>query len=246
MPQTAPQNKTVSSLYVVVAAIAAMRQIVEREPGLPGLAVLFSFPGYGKTTAASRLVNMFDAIHIEAKSFWTRKNVLEATLHNMGIKAENTIAKMFNQVCRELAESGRPLIVDEMDHLVEKGAVEIIRDIHDATQAPVMLVGEENLPTKLAKWERVHSRIMVWTAAPPANIDDAAELAAHYCPGIQIRPDLLALITEKAHGSVRRIIVNLDRARNEAVSRGISSIGLAEFGKSSLYTGEAPSPRRQP
>jgi DNA transposition AAA+ family ATPase len=208
--------------------------------------VLYGFSGYGKTTAASKLVNMFDAIHVEAKSFWTRKTVLEEILHGMGLKPEATISKMFLQVCRELSDTGKPLIIDEMDHLVDKGAVEIIRDIHDKTDAPILLIGEERLPSKLAKWERVHGRIMVWAAAPPANIDDARELAGHYAAGIEVRDDLLHLIVDKAHGSVRRICVNLDRAKGEAIARGISSIGISEWGKGDIYTGEAPPPRRQP
>jgi DNA transposition AAA+ family ATPase len=246
MSQTPQESNIVNSLYVVVAAIATMRQIVERPLGLPGLAVFYGFSGFGKTFAASKLVNMFNAIHVEAKSFWTRKQVLEEILHCMGLPVENTVAKMFTAVCKELADTGRPLIVDEMDHLADKGVVEIVRDIHDRTDAPIMLIGEERLPAKLARWERVHSRIMVWSAAPPANIDDAKDLAGHYAAGIEIRDDLLQLIVDKAHGSVRRICVNLDRAKSEAISRGITSIGLKEWDKGEIYTGEAPPPRRQP
>lgn len=247
MPQQNQKiNAGVAPLFVVVAATSAMEQIVNRTDRLPGIGVLYGFPGYGKTMAASKLVNMYNAIHIEAKSFWTRKNVLETILHGMGIRAEATISKMFDQVCKELSDSGRPLIMDEMDHLVEKGAVEIIRDIHDKADAPILLIGEDRLPAKLAKWERVHSRIMVWQAAPAASLEDAQELAKYYAQGITIGTDLLQLIVDKAHGSVRRISVNLDRAKNEAISRGSSSIGLKEWGKSELYTGEAPAPRRQP
>lgn len=236
----------VAPLFVVVAATSAMEQIVNRTDRLPGIGVLFGFPGYGKTMAASRLVNEFNAIHVEAKSFWTRKNVLETILHGMGIRAEATISRMFDQVCRELSDSGRPLIMDEMDHLVEKGAVEIIRDIHDKSDAPILLIGEERLPAKLAKWERVHSRIMVWTPAPAASLEDAQELAKYYAHGVTVQDDLLQMITDKSHGSVRRISVNLDRAKAEAISRGLNAIGLKEWGKSDLYTGEAPAPRRQP
>jgi len=244
--QNVKSNGGVAPLYVVAAATSAMEQIVNRTDRLPGIGVLHGFPGYGKTMAASKLVNMYNAIHVEAKSFWTRKNVLESILHGMGIRAETTISRMFDQVCKELSDSGRPLIMDEMDHLVEKNAVEIIRDIHDKADAPILLIGEERLPAKLAKWERVHSRIMVWQAAPAASLEDAQELAKYYATGITVADDLLQLIVDKAHGSVRRISVNLDRARNEAISRGISAIGLKEWGKADLYTGIAPEARRQP
>lgn len=239
-------NTGVAALYIVAAAMGTMEQVVNRTDRLPGIGVLYGFPGYGKTIAASKLVNMYNAIHVEAKSFWTRKNILETILHNMGIRPEVTISKMFDQVCKELSDTGRPLIMDEMDHIVEKGAVELIRDIHDKADAPILLIGEERLPGKLAKWERVHSRIMVWTPAPAASLDDARELARYYASGITVEDDLLAAITTKAHGSVRRISVNIDRAKTEAITRGLTTIGLKDWGKTGLYTGEAPPPRKEP
>jgi hypothetical protein len=43
---------------------------------------------------------------------------------------------------------------------------------------------------------------------------------------------------------VRRIVTNLDLVRKEAQSQGLAAIGLKEWGKRDLYTGEAPQPRR--
>jgi hypothetical protein len=55
------------------------------------------------------------------------------------------------QVSERLALSGRPLIVDEMDHIVNQGAVEVIRDIYEGSHSPDLLYDrEENLPRKLS------------------------------------------------------------------------------------------------
>ena len=37
---------------------------------------------------------------------------------------------------------------------------EIVREISEASQVPVILVGEEQLPQKLARVERVHNRVL--------------------------------------------------------------------------------------
>ena len=85
-----------------------------------------------------------------------------------------------------------PLIIDELDHMVKKGAVELIRDIHDGSQAAILLIGEERLPAKLERWERFHGRVLDWVPAQPADLDDCRHLANLYCHNIKIADDLLS------------------------------------------------------
>ncbi|WP_207214001.1 hypothetical protein [Solidesulfovibrio carbinolicus] len=61
---------------------------------------------------------------------------------------------------------GRPLIIDEMDHVVERNAVELVRDLYEASRAAILLIGEKALPGKLAQWERFHGRILDWVSGP--------------------------------------------------------------------------------
>jgi DNA transposition AAA+ family ATPase len=233
-----------AALSIVMLAMGCLQRIIERQSHLPGMAVLYGFSGLGKSTAAAYISNKMRAYYVECKSVWSKKALLENILKVMGITPSRTSSEMLDQICEQLAKSGRPLIIDEMDHIVEKAAVEIIRDIYEGSRAPILLIGEERLPAKLTKWERFHGRILEWAAAPSADLHDANVLADFYCSGITVQPDLLEQIHQKSKGSVRRIVTNLDRVREEATSQGISSIGLKEWGKRELYTGEAPQPRR--
>lgn len=234
-----------AALSIVMLVMASLQRITERRMHLPGMAVLYGFSGLGKSTAAAFVANKMRAYYVECKSVWTKKALLENILKVMGITPQATVTCMLDQVCEQLARSGRPLIIDEMDHIVEKAAVEIVRDIYEGSKAPILLIGEERLPAKLTKWERFHGRIMEWTAAPHADINDARILAAFYCANIEIGDDLLELIHAKSKGSVRRIATNLELVKDEAASQGIKEIGLKQWGKRQLYTGEAPQPRRQ-
>ena len=235
--KTAPLN-------TVVLALSSLNRITERQEHLPGMAVLYGPSGFGKSTAAAYISNKKNAYYIECKSVWSKKAFMENLLKVMGIVPGRTVSEMLDQICEQLVKSGRPLIIDEMDHIVEKVAVEVVRDIYEGSRTPILLIGEECLPKKLAKWERFHGRIMEWVAAPAADLQDARTLADFYCAGVTINDDLLGLIHSKTGGSVRRIVTNLDLARKEAVSQGLTSIGLKEWGKRDLYTGEAPEPRR--
>ncbi len=51
----------------------------------------------------------------------------------------------------------------------------------------------------------------------------------------------MALIHEQAHGSARRIVVNIELAQDTAKSLGLAGIDRAAWGGRPLYTGNAPS-----
>jgi len=232
-----------AALSIVYLAMGCLKRIIERREHLPGIAVLYGPSGFGKSTAAAYLNNKMNAYYIECKSVWTKKAFLQNLLKVMGLPESSTVSEMLDQICEQLAKSGRPLIIDQMDYIVERSAVSVVMDIYEGSKAPILLIGEELLPSKLVKKECFHNRIMEWAASPPADMKDAKVLADFYSDGIVIEDDLLAHIHDKSHGRARRIATNLELANNEAKNQGITSIGLKQWGKRELYTGEAPKGR---
>lgn len=237
-------NPTVAPLTNVALCLSAMDRAVSRPGHLPGMVVFSGPSGWGKSTAAAYVATYSNAYYVECRSSWTKKALLENVLKEMGIVPEKTIYQMTDQVCEQLAASQRPLIVDEMDAVVEKNAVEIIRDIYEGSGgAPLLLIGEDRLPLKLKKWERFHGRILDFVVAQPIDLDDARHLRNLYCKKVTVEDDLLAHICSLAKGSARRICVNLERVQEEALQMGLKSISLHAWGKKQLFTGEAPSRR---
>lgn len=221
----------------------AVRRALDRSNGLPGLVVFHGPSGYGKSVSANYLANEMRAYYVQAKSVWTRKAFLTAILREMSIKPAATVSEMVDQVAEELAASNRPLMVDEFDHVVDRGHVELVRDLYEASGAAILLIGEEGLPQSLKKWERFHGRVLAWVPAQPANLADAHSLRAIYASDVSISDDLLARVVAVAHGSVRRVAVNLDLIQSEALNEGRDSADLAWWGRRELYTGEAPKRR---
>lgn len=240
MAQNQGYFNTIAPLANVSLCAAALERAMNRAGHLPGMICFYGPSGWGKSTAAAWCANTHRAYYVECKSTWTKKATLLAVCKEIGIPAPRTIYEMTDAVCEQLARSGRPLIIDEMDHLVEKRAVEIIRDLYEGSGAAILLIGEERLPRKLERWERFHGRILEFVPAQPADIHDARHLAGMYCNGVKVKDDLLSRIHELSKGSVRRICVNLERVKQEAVSLGMEEIGLADWGDRPLYTGEAP------
>lgn len=222
----------------------AMEKLTSRMDGLPGLGVLYGPSGYGKTTATVAVANRTQAYYVQLRSAWSKKTMLEKACFEMGVPAGKTVASSLDNICEQLAASQRPLILDEADYLVSKtGMVELVRDIYEGSQAPIMLVGEEQLPNKLKKYERFHGRVLSWIPAQPVSMADAELLAEVYAPDVQIDAELLAHIVEMAHGSVRRVTVNLVNLAEAAAVNDYESADMDSITKMQdfeFYKGEVP------
>jgi hypothetical protein len=220
----------------------AIERAMSRSANLPGLVCFYGPSGWGKSLSSNYLCNTQRGYYVQVKSIWSKKVFLSKILGEMGIKPAHTTGEMLDQVCDQLSASGRPLVIDEMDHLVDKNAVELVRDIYEGSQAPILIIGEEQLPQKLKKFERFHGRILAFVPALPVTLADAKLLADVYAPGVACSEDLLANLVQEAHGSVRRVCVNLDQAREEAATMGVKAIDLAwcQANGVKFYTGEAP------
>ena len=243
MTQPLSPVNTIAPLKNVAMCGMAMERATSRAQHLPGMVAFYGPSGWGKTFAATFVANKYRAYYVEAKSTWTKKALLLGILTEMGIAPAKTIYEMADQVAEQLVLSQRPLIIDEMDHLVERSAVEIVRDIYEASAAPILLIGEELFPAKLRRWERFHNRILVWQQAHPADHDDAAYLARLYAPEVEVADDLLRKIVDVTRGATRRVCVNIEQVRQLAVTQGWAKIDAKLWGARELYTGDAPARR---
>ena len=219
----------------------AVERLVNRQSTLPGFAVLYGPAGYGKTTALLAVANETRSYYVAMRSAWSRKTLLQKILIEMGVKPAGTIPDMLDQVCQQLAVSGRPLMIDEFDFALRSdNLIELVRDIYEGSQATVILCGEELLPKKLKRWERFHSRVLSWVPAQPVSLGDAAALAPIYAPGVKIDNALLDHLVSIASGSVRRVCVNLNGIGEAAALEGWQSVSLSSWKDKPFYTGEAP------
>lgn len=221
-----------------------MIKAIDRQGHLPGLVTFTGPSGFGKSTAAAYVSAKYNAAYLEFRSIWTKKSFLSVFAKQLGITPHKTASEIMDQISEELIASQRPVILDEFDHVVVKdGLIELVRDIYEQSNAPVVLIGEENLPHKLKKWERFDGRILSHAQAQPANLDDARALNRHYEPRITVNDDLLGQLVTEARGSIRRIVTNLNAIALFAQSEGINSVGKKEWGNQPLLKSVAPPTR---
>lgn len=126
------------------------------------MGLLYGFSGYGKTWSARYAANKHRAFYLEVGESWTKRRFLKNLLDVLGIEARGSADDMVDTAVGALRGFRRPLIIDEADHVVKRGYIETIRELHDKAFIPIALMGEELLPQNIERVsERTHNRIAV-------------------------------------------------------------------------------------
>lgn len=236
----------IANIRNIAQCYEAVNRTLQRNPLLPGISAFYGPSGFGKSTAANYVATKTNAFYVQVKSTYTKKAFAQALLREMSIPVPNTLSEMMELASAELAKTGRPLIIDEFDHLVHSSKVEMVRDLYEASQGTFLIIGEELLARKLEKWERFHGRVLNWVPALHTDINDAIELSRIYAPSINIDQDVLEQLIVSVRGSTRRVSTNLEMLHEQALELGmqqVSTKNLSQILEHGFVTGESPKPR---
>lgn len=240
------QSQGPVALKNVAAFMAMTQRLIDRPSHLSGFGCFHGPSGFGKTWASIFAQNRTNAVRVEVGDSWSRRTFLRNILHEFGDTFRNSasVSDLAEGAIAAMGENPRrPLIVDEADKLVDKGMIELVRELQESSGAPVILIGEEKLPTKLLTVERMHNRVLDWFPAQPCDLEDAQELSKAFARGITIKDDLLDKIRAQSGGRARRIVNNIDHATVVARNRGVKTLNLEVWGSEPFFTGEPPQAR---
>ncbi|SFD72535.1 AAA domain-containing protein [Bosea sp. CRIB-10] len=230
--------KNVTALWTLV------NRLQQRNDDLPGFGVFHGPPGFGKTKAAIYVHNKCQAPILTIGESWTRKKFLQKLLEELHeSKTKGTVADLTEKAILRLGENiDRPLLIDEADKAIDKGWIELIRELQDNSNTPIILIGEEELVSKLKPTPRVHDRVLDWVPAQPCDLDDTRKLATAYAPQLQIADDLLELVRIESGGVARRISTTVSHIQEFAQTAGLTSLNRSNYG-GRMHTGRAPAVR---
>jgi len=234
---------TIVPLSNVGLLARAVESAANRPAELPGLVVMYGPSGYGKSLAAAYAANLHRAYYVECRESWTKKAFLTAILREMGIIPTKTLSEMVDQVAEQLSRSGRPIIIDDVQYVIDKSAANVLTDIYNASQGTLILIGEERVPASMARLERLHNRVLEWVPAQAASLDDVQALAEASYPDVEMADDLLEVVRTRVKGCLRRVAVNLYRIHSEALANNWGRVDVATWGERAIHTGQPPTRR---
>lgn len=220
----------VAQLSNVLRLVELIESLRGRPAELPGFGAFYGKAGVGKSHAAIYALNLFQAYYVELPSCVTQRGFCETVAAEMGIDAPaRSTDRLVQQIGGHLADHPRrPLIIDEADHLVRRGIIELVRDIYRLAApagASIVLIGEQAMPARLERWERIASRVLRRVKAEAVTLDDVILLAGMVLGDTQIEESALALVHAWASGSARRSSTALYLLRDAAMSEDWQTIG---------------------
>lgn len=242
---------------VPVKNIAAMKAagdaLIHRATGMPGMGLIWGPTGYGKTTAVTWFVNQCHGVYVRAVRLWTPKTMLSAIARELDIDCRRmNNAETLEAIIQRLAETGRPLFVDEADYVIDsRRLTDTLRDIHDLSVCPVILVGMHGIEKRIRGNEQFTGRIAQWVAFGGCDLSDARLLADGLCE-VTVADDLLADLHDKASpksgggAEIRRLVVGLAAIEGYAKRRGMAQIAKKDWPGRDYFIGAPAAPAAAP
>lgn len=193
----------------VAAFRRAVRSVEDTERGQPGIVVAWGQAGRGKTFAARNSHAERGGVYLSAWEGETQAAFLgrlcfEATgakaprsAHACKIRVIETLEK------RRAQGQAATIYMDEADRIAF-GRVEDLRDIHEATGAAVILIGEEELIGLLSQRRRVWSRVTQEVAFSPVDEADIAAFALE-AAGLDLTSEACAMVRATSDGDMRLV-----------------------------------------
>jgi len=209
--------------------------LINRAYGMPGMGLVYGPTGAGKTTAITWYINQCNGIYVRARSLWSPSDMLGAICTELNLPAARSLSSMITSIVERMGETGRPLFVDEADYVIEKKRlVETLRDLHDISSVPVVLIGMEGIHRKIQARRQVSGRLAQWVHFEPCDKDDARKLADGLSEVI-VSDDLLSALYKESGGLARHLCVGLFNIEALGKKKGKDRMTLADWPKGAPF-----------
>lgn len=152
-------NKRFVKTQNVKNFIGLIENLQHKPKNIPKMGLVYGEAGLGKTQTALWLACKYDAVYLRAANLMTGRWLLEELVKELDEIPRFLTADNFNLLIKKLKQNPKIIIVDEIDYLMNNGkSVEILRDIHDETDCPVILVGMGLANKKLERYPHLYDR----------------------------------------------------------------------------------------
>lgn len=157
----------------------AVDEVVNAERGLSGFVLAYGQAGRGKSVAANRYYWDRGGAYVHVWQGWSQTSFLQRLLFEVRGK-DMEMPRHTGNRCKELIvqllrDERKPLFIDEADRL-KIDRIEDLRDIHEMTGAPVVLIGEEGIYGLLSERRRIWSRVAYEVEFGPISGGKAAPI----------------------------------------------------------------------
>ena len=216
-------NKTFVKTTNVKNFIGLVENLINKQKNIPKMGLVYGEPGLGKSQTAMWLACKYDGIYLRASNLMTGRWLLEEMVKELDEIPRFYTADIFRQCVNTLKSSPQIIIVDEIDYLLKDfRTIETLRDLHDETGVPIILVGMQLAKHKLKKHTHLFDRISEIYNFTEFEYSDIKQITEEISE-VEITKDAVHLIHNKAK-SFRQIVNTIDAFEKVAQANSLTQI----------------------
>lgn len=175
---------------------------------------------------------------MRARATSTPTSLLDTIGKELNLALKQRVDLKVDAIVEKLAQTGRPLFIDEADYVVGKDGenrlANTVRDLHDLATVPVILIGMAGIDRRIALSPQLSGRIAQWVEFQKCTEADAQKLADELC-AVKVASDLVGALSERAGGSIRNVTVGLAKIEQFARKKNLQRIELADWPKGEAF-----------
>ena len=177
--------------------IGLVENLLNKPKNIPKMGLIYGEPGLGKSQTALWLACKYDAIYLRATNLMTGRWLLEEIAKDMDEIPRYLTSDNFNLIVQKLKQKPQLIIVDEIDYLMNNlKTIEILRDIHDKTNCPIIFVGMGLAHKKLERYKHLFDRFSEIVKFETFGVNDLSQIVSQLSE-VTFTPDAVEYIHSK-------------------------------------------------
>ena len=173
-----------------------------------GLVLVQGQYGIGKSELTERWASDNGHIFLRAKKTWAARSMLDDIAKLIGVSIKGTAVDVQNRIIAHLSVTMQTIVIDEADHLLDARnatKLEVIRDITDLTGTMAFLVGMQNFPATVQRYEHIASRVARIVQMQPLSMADV-QATVKAKAEVAITPALVERMHNDCQGRMRLLL----------------------------------------
>ena len=215
-------RKTFVKTKNVKKFVSLMDRLKKLPPNIPKLALVYGNHGLGKTRTLIWWATKNDAIYIRANNDITQNGLLKEILLDLNINPYHSMQDNLDEILKYLKTDPKIIIVDEVDYLFSRNAIEILRDIQDSTGTPIVLSGMGNVDMKIARYKHFDDRLYRKLKFEPYDENDITEILSEMTD-LNFTPDAIKYLATRTN-QFRKIVQTLEELEQQAETNNLTEI----------------------
>ena len=205
--------------------IGLVENLLNKPKNIPKMGLIYGEPGLGKSQTALWLACKYDAIYLRATNLMTGRWLLEEIAKEMDEIPRYLTSDNFNLIIQKLKQKPQLIIVDEIDYLMNNlKTIEILRDIHDETDCPIIFVGMGLAHKKLERYKHLFDRFSEIVKFETFGVNDIAQIINQLAE-IKFTTDSIKYIHKK-YNRFRQIVQQINQLEIVAKDNNLQEITL--------------------